>query len=171
MKGEQYIEMTTYFSSTKPRSTMVKSLHDILPIIMMISYPVQLLYLLFKDGFVSGIKNPEFLKFTLIPLALFIIITVIRYIFNTKRPYEIYDYEPVVKTIKKGKSFPSRHTASAFIIGMAFLYLNTGLGVVMLLLATMIGITRIISGMHFVKDVVWGAVIAILFGALFFFLI
>ena len=171
MKGEYYKEMNAYFSNSKPKTTMVKSLHDILPVIMMVSYPVQLVYLLFKDGFATGITSVEFLKFTLVPLALLLVVTIVRAVINAKRPYEVYDYEPVVKTKKTGKSFPSRHTTCAFIIAMAFLYINTGLGIVMLILATMIGITRIISGAHFIKDVVSGALIGIITGALFFFLI
>lgn len=171
MKGEYYQEMNSYLSSTKQKSTMVKSLHDILPVIMMISYPMQLFYLLFKDGFITGLTSVEFLKFTLIPLALLILITIIRHIYNAKRPYEVYDFEPVVKNKTVGRSFPSRHTASAFIIAMAFLYLNTKLGVIMLILATLTGVTRVISGAHFIKDVVGGAVISIIFGAICFFLI
>ncbi|MBE6824153.1 MAG: phosphatase PAP2 family protein [Ruminococcaceae bacterium] len=167
MKEQQYKQMSEYFGKTKQRSTTVKALHDILPVIMMVFYPVQLIYLFVTTGF----NNEVFLKATFVPLFVLIFVTVLRYIVNAKRPYEVYDYAPVVSKKTKGKSFPSRHTASAFIIAMAFLYIQTSLGVIMLCLATVIAITRVLSGVHFVRDVIGGALISILIGTVCFFLI
>ncbi len=167
MKEQQYKQMSEYLGQTKQRSTTIKALHDILPVIMMFFYPVQLIYLLVTTGF----KNEVFLKATFVPLAVLIFVTLLRYIINAKRPYEVYDYTPVVNKKTKGKSFPSRHTASAFIIAMAFLYIQTNLGVIMLCLATVIAITRVLSGVHFVKDVIGGALISILVGTICFFVI
>jgi len=165
MKGKQYRNMTTYFSATKPRSTTVKALHDVLPLVMYIFYPVQLLYLGFSEGWGSEI----FLRFMLIPLITLILVTVVRSIINARRPYEVYDYTPVVRKATKGKSFPSRHTVSAFIIAMAFLYINAKLGAVMLIIAAAIGVVRVLAGVHFIRDVVSGALLGILAGVLGFF--
>ncbi|MBR2715502.1 MAG: phosphatase PAP2 family protein [Ruminococcus sp.] len=167
MKEEQYKFLSEYFVSTKNRSNIIKALHDVLPAIIMVSYPVQLLYLMFTTGF----KNETFLKVTLVPLGVLIIVTALRYIVNAKRPYEVYDYTPAVAKSTKGKSFPSRHTASAFIIAMAFLYLDISLGVIMLILSTVIGITRVLSGVHFIKDVIGGALISIIIGLICFFIL
>lgn len=167
MKEHQYKQLNTYMGETKSRSTTIKALHDILPAIMMVFYPLQLIYLLVTEGF----KNEVFLKATFVPLGVLVVVTLLRYIVNAKRPYEKYNYTPVVKKDTKGKSFPSRHTASAFIIAMAFLYIQTSLGVIMLVLATIIAITRVLSGVHFVRDVVGGAAISIITGILCFFLI
>ena len=167
MKEQQYKQLNSYMSETKSRSNTIKALHDILPVIMMVFYPLQLLYLLVTDGY----KNEVFLKTALVPLGVLIIVSVMRYIINTKRPYEKYNYTPVVKKDTKGKSFPSRHTASAFIIAMVFLYIDTTLGVIMLVLATIIAITRVLSGVHFIHDVIGGALISIITGILCFFLL
>lgn len=167
MKEQNYKQMNEYFSQTKNRSTTIKALHDILPVIMMVFYPLQLIALLFSDGY----KSEIFLKSALVPLGVLIIVTVLRYIVNAKRPYEKFGYTPVVKKDTKGKSFPSRHTASAFIIAMAFLYIQTSLGIIMLILATIIAITRVLSGVHFIRDVIGGALISIITGILCFFLI
>ncbi|MBQ4129575.1 MAG: phosphatase PAP2 family protein [Ruminococcus sp.] len=134
---------------------------------MMVFYPLQLILLLIREGF----KSEVFLKATLVPLAVLVFVTLLRYIVNAKRPYEKYDYVPAVSKNTKGKSFPSRHTASAFIIAMAFLYIETSLGVVMLIIATLIAVSRVLSGVHFVRDVVGGALISIITGILCFFLI
>ena len=157
MKGESYKNVNAYFAGTKARNTTIKALHDVLPLIMYIFYPIQLATLAVNEGF----GNVLFLKF---------LISVIRLAINAKRPYEVYDYTPAVNKNTLGKSFPSRHTVSAFIIAMGFLYINTTLGIIMLCLATAIGLTRILSGVHFVRDVIGGAAIGVIIGILGFFI-
>ncbi|MBQ9679395.1 MAG: phosphatase PAP2 family protein [Ruminococcus sp.] len=165
MKGENYREMSAYFSQTKARNTTIKALHDVLPLVMYIFYPVQLIILAVNEGLGSEV----FLRFTLIPLCTLILVTIVRAIINAKRPYEVYNYTPPVSKKTAGKSFPSRHTVCAFIIAMAFLYIQTRIGVIMLFLAAAIGVTRVLSGVHFIRDVVSGAAIGVLIGVLGFF--
>ncbi len=165
MKGENYKTMSAYFSETKARSQTIKALHDVLPLVMYIFYPVQMIALAINNG----IGSEVFLRFTLIPLCTLILVTVIRALINAKRPYEVYDYTPAVHKDTKGKSFPSRHTVCAFIIAMAFLYVNFRVGVIMLVIAAIIGVTRVLAGVHFIRDVISGAAIGILIGVLGFF--
>ena len=78
----------------------------------------------------------------------------------------MYDFKPIIEKNKKGESMPSRHVFSAFIIGMAFLYIGEiPLGIIGLIIA----IVRVISGVHFPKDVIVGALVGILCGAVGFF--
>lgn len=165
MKGENYRELSAYFQGTKARSNTIKALHDVLPLVMYIFYPIQLIVLAVNDGLASE----KFLRFALIPLGTLIVISIIRAIINAKRPYEVYDYTPPVRATTKGKSFPSRHTVCAFIIAMAFLYLQTRIGVIMLIVAAAIGVTRVLAGVHFIRDVVSGAAIGVLIGILGYF--
>ena len=166
MKEEQYKFLSEYFTASKSRTNTIKALHDILPAIMMLFYPMQLFYLLFTEGY----KNEVFLRVTFVPLGVLMLVTAMRCIFNAKRPYEVYNYTPAVPKNTKGKSFPSRHTACAFIIAMAFLYIDVKIGIIMLVLATLVGITRILSGVHFIRDVVSGALISIITGIVCFFI-
>ena len=165
MKGEQYRGLSEHFSETKARSTTIKALHDVLPLVMYIFYPIQLLYLGWTEGFLSEV----FLRFTLIPLGTFIFVTVVRAIINAERPYEKYDYTPVVHKDTKGKSFPSRHTVSAFIIAMAFMYINLSLGIMMLAVAAAIAVVRVLAGVHFIRDVISGAALGVIVGVIGFF--
>lgn len=167
MREEQYKMVTQFCTATKSRTNTITALHDVLPMIMIVFYPLQLLCLFINDGFTSE----AFLKVLIVPLVVLIAVTLTRYLINAKRPYEVYDYTPVVPKNTKGKSFPSRHTASAFIIAMAFMYLKVELGIIMLVIATVIGITRVVSGAHFIRDVIGGAVIGIICGLLGFYLI
>ena len=71
---------------------------------------------------------------------------------------------------KKGESMPSRHVFSAFIIGMAFFYIGEiPLGIIVFVCGLIIAIVRVISGVHFPKDVIVGALVGILCGVVGFF--
>ena len=50
MKEQQYKQLNSYMSETKGRSNTIKALHDVLPVIMMVFYPLQILYLLVTEG-------------------------------------------------------------------------------------------------------------------------
>lgn len=171
MQGQQYQEVSAYFSETKAKSSIVKTVHDITPGIIFVFYPMQLLYLLFRDGFQSGIGSTEFLKFLIIPTGLFLILLFVRNIINAKRPFEVFNYTPAIEQNTKGKSFPSCITAFCFTIGIGFMYLSTSLGIVMLVLAAIVGLSRFLSGRHFIKDVISGALIGSIVGVLGFFII
>lgn len=165
MNAEQYRSLSEHFSRTRARSNTVKALHDVLPLVMYIFYPIQLVCLGVNEGFGSE----RFLRFMLIPLCTLILVTVLRAVINAPRPYEKYGYTPAVPKDTKGRSFPSRHTVSAVIIAMAFMYIQLSLGIIMMALAAAIAIVRVISGVHFVRDVIGGAAIGLVIGVLGFF--
>ena len=62
---------------------------------------------------------------------------------------------------KCGSSFPSRHAFSAFAIAVALLPEFMPLGIVLLAFGTALCAVRVLLGLHFVRDVVAGAVIGI----------
>ena len=70
----------------------------------------------------------------------------------------------------KGKSFPSRHTASAAVIAMTLLYVNIPVGIVFLAIALLIGISRICARVHFPRDVAAGYLYSVIMSVLFFYI-
>lgn len=128
------------------------------------SYPALLLYL-----FWNGLFETCFFCIVL-PAASFAIVSLFRNLYPAQRPYEVLDILPLIPKKTKGKSFPSRHVFSAFIIGMTFFYIHAVLGIVILLLGALLAYFRIAGGVHFPKDTIAGALIGILFG-LFYFII
>lgn len=68
-------------------------------------------------------------------------------------------------------SFPSGHTINAFSIGIAISLALPAVLPVALVAAVSIGASRVVLGMHFVSDVVAGALIGTTVGALTFFLL
>ena len=82
------------------------------------------------------------------PLAGFLFISMIRSGLNLKRPYEKYDIVPLIEKNTNWNSFPSRHVFSSFAIGVSFLVIFCG---------ALIAICRVLSGVHYIMDVVFGA--------------
>ena len=69
--------------------------------------------------FILFISHSSKLMMTIIkPLSSFLIVTIIRKIYNRPRPCVTCDIDPLVDH-KTDESFPSRHTVSAFAIGFA----------------------------------------------------
>ena len=95
------------------------------------------------------------------PLSSFLIVTLIRKLYNRPRPCMTFNIEPLVGH-KTGESFPSRHTVSAFAIAFALLNININLGIIALIIACIVGLSRIICAVHFISDVLCGFLIALI---------
>ena len=148
-KWEMLFDLLVFFNTWIPR-------------LVYISYPLLLLFLIFT-------KEERAIKVLLVPFAAFLFTTIIRKVKNEPRPYEKYTIRPLIPREKKGESFPSRHTLSILIIAMAFLYINTALGILFLLLGLVLGIVRVAAGIHFPRDVIAAALISLIFGLIGFF--
>jgi len=58
-------------------------------------------------------------------------------------------------------SFPSNHTSLAFGIAFSIFLKHRRLGLIMLILAILVGVGRILSGVHFTVDVVGGVILGV----------
>lgn len=99
--------------------------------------------------------------------APFVAVTLMRRYLNFKRPYEVYDFGALgieAPSDKKGRSFPSRHAFSAFLIGTVMLELMMPLGIVILALAAVMSASRVLLGLHFLRDVIVGCLLGVLLG-------
>lgn len=143
---------------------IIKLLYKILPVILFLCYPALIAYLAYM-------VDIRLVRVIVVPAGVFIAVTVIRIIVNRPRPYEDNKLIPLFQKSTKGKSFPSRHVASAFIISYAFLYINPWLGIPSLVISTVITILRPVAGVHYITDVLAAFAISSVFGILFFFII
>lgn len=107
----------------------------------------------------------DYFRILLYPALCFLLSSVFRYTVNRKRPYE-EGIEPIIDKKTKGQSFPSRHTASAFVIGTCALFYCVPLGVGLLLVGTAISYIRFALGLHYPSDLSAGAILGVLFGLL-----
>ena len=161
---ETYKSIVGFFKRNKPCNTVLKLCYNFLPLIMFVSYGILIVFMFFSD-----IKI--FARNTQSPLTVFAIVTFFRKIFNRPRPYEKFATTSVFGKNKKGESMPSRHTACAFIIAMAFMYVSIPLGIAYLIISTLIMISRVLAGVHFISDVIAGMAISLLYSYFSFFII
>lgn len=164
MNRNKYEKITSFFKNNKAANTALKIIYKYLPLLIFILYPIGIVWVFFK-------QNEIFFQFVLVPLGVFLMVTALRKLINEQRPYEKYGIEPVFAKNTKGKSMPSRHTASAFIISMAMLRINPYLGIGLLVVSFVIMISRVLAGVHYIRDVFVGMTISIVIGYVFLFLI
>lgn len=161
---KQYLKSIEKIKNNKTIYNIVRFIYKFVPFAIFIGYPILIAYLIFT-------KDTRFIKVIIIPLITFIGITIMRILINRTRPYEKYNFTPLFPKDTKGKSFPSRHTASGFIISYAFLYINPTLGFICLGISFLMAILRPLAGVHYISDIVAGMIISSIIGILFFFII
>lgn len=158
MNTEQYRTWSAPFRG-KFACRALQISNTVLTNLFYVLYPVLLILLAWNGAAL-------FLPCLFTPVISFLALSFFRKQTNAPRPYEALDIEPRIKKNTQGKSFPSRHVFSAFLIAMCwFAYLPIA-GIILLVLATLVAIIRVIGGVHFPKDVVVGAVVGIACGFL-----
>ena len=103
-----------------------------------------------------------------IPASGFVILSFLRKKINAPRPYEVWEIVPLLDRDSPGQSMPSRHVFSATIISMACFHASLSLGVILLVLSALLGLVRVLGGVHYPKDVVVGYIFALVWGVIFF---
>lgn len=94
-----------------------------------------------------------------------ILAKILKILIHTTRPFDVFSQVQSL-FVETGYAFPSGHTMVASTIAFALFFVNKKVGYVFILFALLIGLARIISGVHFPIDIlggfVFGALIAIL---------
>lgn len=149
MTREQYIRMTEATRRVADRLPgRAKALRA--PTLLCAAiYCASLLYLMFTG-------DRRIVRAVLVPAACFAVVTALRPLIGKQRPYDRYSAPPVgAYSPGKGKSMPSRHTASAAAIACAVVYVfpRPAVVVCMALLCALIGSLRVLSGQHDLSDV------------------
>ena len=103
-----------------------------------------------------------------VPLLCLFAVSLLRNLIDRKRPYEAGGIFPVIQKKKRGHSFPSRHVASAFVIGTVLLPYCVWAGAAVLLAGTLLGYVRFAAGIHYPSDLLAGAALGIVFGLMAF---
>ena len=110
----------------------------------------------------------QILIYVFIPASGFMILSLLRKKINAPRPYEEWDIKPLLDRDSPGQSMPSRHVFSATIISTACLHASLSVGIILLVLSALLGLVRVLGGVHFPKDVVVGYICGLVWGVLFF---
>lgn len=163
MKRETYVSMLSKIRKSPVLYGYVVWSDRILTKISYIIYPLFLLYLMVT-------KKPELGKAILVPAVSFVVLSIFRYLYDAPRPYEVFDIPSLIRKDTRGKSFPSRHVFSAFVIAVTVFYTCHPLGIFLGICSLLLAVSRVLGGVHFTKDVLAGAVSGILCGMLLFIL-
>ena len=119
-------------------------------------------------NFISKGLGQELATYIMVPALGFILLTLVRKWINQPRPYETWGIVPLLEKDSSGNSMPSRHVFSATIISMACLHANLPAGLILLLLSALLGLVRVLGGVHYPKDVLIGYACGLIWGILFF---
>ncbi len=106
-------------------------------------------------------------RFLIAAFVPFLLVSILRHVINSERPYELYRFKenglPVPKK-KLGKSFPSRHVLSAFLIGTLLLADIAWAGITVMIFGLILAVSRVLLGIHFARDTVSGALLGVVSG-------
>lgn len=174
----RYKKISGWFLKYKPAYAILKFIYKYMAYLIAFAY-ILLIIMSFRGTFFeeatpvmlrnSGmiVETDKFLltsKLILTPFTSFILVSVIRKCIDAKRPYEKYDIKPLFIKDTKGESMPSRHVFSITIIAMCWLYVSVPIGSIMLALVIIMAVSRVLAGVHFVRDVLAGFAVGILCG-------
>ena len=157
MTKEQYEKLSAPVRRNPKVVKVLNRVNKVITIGVYAAYSVTGLFLLLK-------KDARAKRFLIPPAVGFAGVTLYRKRKNALRPYQVWEIEPLIPRKKDGQSFPSRHTYSIFAIASSFFFLWPVIGIVLLAAGVVLAGTRVIAGVHFVKDVAAGAACGLLTG-------
>ena len=164
MKHTLYHRIHDYVTCHSNLGQAVVLSTKLLPGIVYAAYPLMLLWLLV-------FQRQELLRAILVPAIGFLATTWLRAWINAPRPYEQLDIPHISKKDTVGKSFPSRHAACAAVIAVTALHALPPLGIALSIVALLIALSRVLAGVHFLKDVLSGLLLGGVIGWLGMYLI
>lgn len=102
------------------------------------------------------------------PVIIWIIVAILKEIFNSPRPFILFN-DKVVPLFTHGgmDSFPSGHAAFFGAMAISVFFVNKKLGFIYVIIALLIGIARIASGIHFPIDILAGYILGIILSLIF----
>ena len=116
MTEEQYKRLSKPYRESKGMRRCLAAADALITALIFLSYPVFLIYAVYNKS------TPAFACDIMIPAVSFGFLSLFRRLYSAPRPYEVWDITPLLKKDTRGKSFPSRHVFSVFIIGMTYFH-------------------------------------------------
>ena len=142
---------------------LLRAFNRFMTVVMPIVYLTLLTTIYFREGF-----GKQVLIYVFIPASGFVILSLLRKKINAPRPYEVWEIIPLLDRDSPSQSMPSRHVFSATIISMACLHASLSVGLTLLVLSALLGLVRVLGGVHYPKDVVVGYICGLAWGVIFF---
>ncbi|WP_149027370.1 phosphatase PAP2 family protein [Shewanella psychrophila] len=110
------------------------------------------------------VKRPELIcRVLLAALLSLIVVPLLKQYFDAPRPAVILEHLNVIGETRYKHSFPSGHSATAFLFA-GLIYLSSQkvfLRISLIFMAALVGVSRILVGAHWPADVVMGAIVGL----------
>ena len=108
-----------------------------------------------------GVDMLVFAFFVGVPLATSLFVSfAISAIVGRKRPFAQHGFDPAIGVRYLGSSFPSDHATCATSLGLSAFFFSPTLGVLAIIGAICIAVARVGVGVHYLSDIVAGALVA-----------
>ena len=143
--------------------SLLRSFNRFMTVVMPMIYLTLLATTYLQQGL-----GKQVLMYVFIPASGFVILSFLRKKINAPRPYEVWEIVPLLDRDSPGQSMPSRHVFSATIISIACLHASLSVGLILLVLSALLGLVRVLGGVHYPKDVLVGYICALVWGLIFF---
>ena len=160
---EWYDHMAANIENKPFLLSLLRSFNRFMTVVMPMIYLTLLATTYLQQGL-----GKQVLIYVIIPASGFVILSFLRKKINAPRPYEEWDIKPLLDRDSPGQSMPSRHVFSASIISMACLHASLSVGLILLILSAILGLVRVLGGVHYPKDVVVGYICGLVWGMIFF---
>lgn len=85
---------------------------------------------------------------------------ILKELFLTPRPFEIYNIDPLAG-LTYLSSFPSSHTAIAFALATTIALHQIKFGIFLLMVASLVGLGRVAGSVHYPVDIAFGVLIGV----------
>ena len=121
---------------------------------------VAIFYSLFLLKIVIESPNGFFYLFSK-PMMVLICTALLRIFINRPRPYEKYSIKPIGDKRQSGHSFPSIHASLTLSIALTVIKTGPNMGLLLFALAFTITITRLLTGEHYLTDIIASILIAL----------
>lgn len=121
------------------------------------------IFLLIAGVFILVLKKgKQALIYLILALALTLLADkILNFVFPTPRPFIIDESVNLLISPPSNPSFPSTHTAAATAFAAIIFYFSKILGVVAVIFAIFVGISRIFVGVHYPSDVLAGIILGL----------
>lgn len=111
-------------------------------------------------------RQKELIIFSVITLPIiYVVARIAGWVQYNPRPFVVGNFIPLVAH-KNTNGFPSDHTLLSAAIAVIIYYFNKKLGLLLLVLAILVGLARVAAGVHHLIDIVASLIIAVIVGFL-----
>lgn len=124
-------------------------------------YLIAFAYFYFCALFAPQFGTTTVLALTLIPalFSRFVIVPIIRALYNRLRPYEKFEVNPLFRVHEP--SFPSGHAAFFCSLAVTLVPFSATWGAFMLAVSVFAVVFRVVAGVHYPSDVIAGALVGV----------